>query len=925
MGFEIVPFQQQDPVPFEDDQSHRGDRLAIPEDFSPAVGESPSFGELLEQLSEFLRGGVRKDSAHEDASLVPVHEPPEIEAPIEPVETGLVAEPEPLFQAYQEPEELPAEDSGAGNGLVTQEPEEPWKRAELVTVSPEPLDFASGEPAVFADNPTVDNGSAGWELDHYGHEPPYGGDNAYLEPVLPHHENPWGSDVLEPAGVEPNGFETAHDFSQHDIMPYQEDQLPMQEHTEPDSDRLNGPAHGWEEEVAGFDSLQPEPDPYSMAPLEPTQDMFDSEALLPPTSLMAHEEFPQDPLASFKEEMLPQDPLVSSEQEGGLLTEREVEETDSLALEPAAFPTDEVENQQDEWLAGWEDSGELDDHKIRSQLPVHIPYKIIAPLIGAGLALAACSPEELQSLIFPEEEDATQPRTVEMVPTIEPSPTPEPFSLIEATPTAEVQSFIPPRNPPEYRSLAAGGAFPESIREVATNAKYIALEIQKREEEGPFLTTEERYYTDLDAFQTTRGYELIQSWNRKLGPNEFQMVTTLLRESGGVQQVRWFVTEGGAFMTRPDGLPQGADPKNPTQVWVPLPAGTLAVIEWGRDDNPYLFAVDDNAGEDVFWFDTTKANAFLEGGIDAAWELHPSVEELVASSSLQLSEFAFQGGRWIGLDATGQAVLEYDTERGEWSVVDLLPTTCLDPEVNQQVVAEYLASTPHNTLQEAIDEWKNSVEYVENNYARTSRAGLSTVTRANGEEFYRQMWYMSHNMKVVGGYRFSLANHPGFGQGDFGHCLLAASPHMGDILAPIVFGVEQNGVWSQTVFIRQSNNPLVVGKIIDLYGSEDADRWIDQMRGEVIHPLIVLRFDRLNWERDPSWHSGYDSVLPLLRNSSGYIMRYTNSPSELGPKITMKDGTPWGEKASLSRVITEMNLASGGDVGLFAWQISIEE
>ena len=898
MGFEIVPFQQQDPVPFEDDQSHRGDRLAIPEDFSPAVGESPSFGELLEQLSEFLRGGVRKDSAHEDASLVPVHEPPEIEAPIEPVETGLVAEPEPLFQAYQEPEELPAEDSGAGNGLVTQEPEEPWKRAELVTVSPEPLDFASGEPAVFADNPTVDNGSAGWELDHYGHEPPYGGDNAYLEPVLPHHENPWGSDVLEPAGVEPNGFETAHDFSQHDIMPYQEDQLPMQEHTEPDSDRLNGPAHGWEEEVAGFDSLQPEPDPYSMAPLEPTQDMFDSEALLPPTSLMANEESPQDPLASFKEEMLPQDPLVSSEQEGGLLTEREVEETDSLALEPAAFPTDEVENQQDEWLAGWEDSGELDDHKIRSQLPVHIPYKIIAPLIGAGLALAACSPEELQSLIFPEEEDATQPRTVEMVPTIEPSPTPEPFSLIEATPTAEVQSFIPPRNPPEYRSLAAGGAFPESIREVATNAKYIALEIQKREEEGPFLTTEERYYTDLDAFQTTRGYELIQSWNRKLGPNEFQMVTTLLRESGGVQQVRWFVTEGGAFMTRPDGLPQGADPKNPTQVWVPLPAGTLAVIEWGRDDNPYLFAVDDNAGEDVFWFDTTKANAFLEGGIDAAWELHPSVEELVASSSLQLSEFAFQGGRWIGLDATGQAVMEYDTERGEWSVVDLLPTTCLDPEVNQQVVDQFLQDFGYASFEEAVSDHAYF----------TGHAGFE-----NGPS-----WYRMYELKVLGGYRFSLAEQQGFGKGDFAHCLLGASPYMDGNPIPIIIGVERDGRWSQVTNVYSDEDIGTPPRAI-LHSSGQADEWIKEMLDTHVQANVVVRFSEPGWERDPLWHVGYDEVLPLLENQDGYIMKYTRIPTPVGPSASFPNGVP----GSLRLVAEEFNHQPSGDIGFFAFQIFI--
>ncbi|MCH7951957.1 hypothetical protein IH980_04455 [Patescibacteria group bacterium] len=243
-----------------------------------------------------------------------------------------------------------------------------------------------------------------------------------------------------------------------------------------------------------------------------------------------------------------------------------------------------------------------------------------------------------------------------------------------------------------------------------------------------------------------------------------------------------------------------------------------------------------------------------------------------------------------------------------------LPTTCLDAEVNGQVVAEYLENTEHSTFLEAMDAWRNSDDFKRNQYNLVSRAGFT-----NGPS-----WYMSHNMKILGGYRFSLAEQSGFRDGDFAYCLLGASPHMVDDLVPIVIGVQRNGQWSQANYFFDDSLVGVPPRAI-LETPEQADAWIEKMRGEVIHPLIVLRFDKPNWERDPLWHVGYDSVLPLLRNSNGYIMRYTNNPSELGSPLTFPDGTPAGEQASLLTVIRELNREPGTDIGLFAFQITIKK
>jgi hypothetical protein len=200
------------------------------------------------------------------------------------------------------------------------------------------------------------------------------------------------------------------------------------------------------------------------------------------------------------------------------------------------------------------------------------------------------------------------------------APTQTPFTLIEETATPPVQEvFVSPVNPPEYSGNGAGGEFPGGVQEVARDAYYIALEIQKREDQGPYIVSEEEYYNDLDEFAEENGYNIEQVWNGDL--EDFQMITTLSRTNEeGNEEVRWFVTDEGAFMARPDSLPPGADPRLPTSVWVELPENTHS--EWrynDLDENFYMYAVN-SEDEAESWFNTTRASAFVEGGMEQGFE-----------------------------------------------------------------------------------------------------------------------------------------------------------------------------------------------------------------------------------------------------------------------------------------------------------------
>ena len=230
-----------------------------------------------------------------------------------------------------------------------------------------------------------------------------------------------------------------------------------------------------------------------------------------------------------------------------------------------------------------------------------------------------------------------------------------------------------------------------------------------------------------------------------------------------------------------------------------------------------------------------------------------------------------------------------------------MPTTCLKQERNQQVVDQFLQDFGFSSLSIALGD--------PNKYF-TGHAGFE-----NGPS-----WYRMYDLKVLGGYRFSLVNQPGFGRNDYAYCILGATPHE-VVPIPLIIGLERNGRWSQTVLIRQSNNPSVIGKLIDLNSADAIHQWVEGMRDKNIHPLIVARFNQPDWEQDPLWYYGYDAVLPLLRNPNGYIMKYTRIPTTIGPSASFPEGMP----GNLSAMIQDFNLQPGGDVGLFTFQITVRE
>jgi len=472
---------------------------------------------------------------------------------------------------------------------------------------------------------------------------------------------------------------------------------------------------------------------------------------------------------------------------------------------------------------------------------------VLAALGGLGVMsvlASACAPVQVEPTARPTSVPSRTP---------EPTGTPEPFSLLEATPTLESRPFTLPVNPPEYIPQASGGAFPEGIREVAELDYYRALETLYRQEVGSFLTANLADYQQfLTNYARQNNLDVRQVWNSQFG-NDYQMVSAIIKRLfGGRESVYWYSTPGGALSARPD-VPSDV---NANFIPIELQQGTHADFRWNNEDRHiYLFEVDNLTGKAVSWLNTTTANAASSEGLAQAFEKY---------------------------------------------VTEIMPTTCLDPEVNQRVLDTFLSDFSFSSLDQALQDRRYFTGY----------AGFE----------HGPNWYRMYDLKVLGGYRFSLANQPGFGRNDYAHCILGATPHE-VVPIPIIIGVEKDGSWSQTVSIWKSSNPSVAGTRIDIQGSEDADRWIEGMRGEMIIPLIVARYSKPGWERDSVWHVGYDEVLPLLRNPNGYIMKYTRIPTTIGPSASFPEGMP----GNLSAMIQDFNLQPGGDVGFFTFQITVRE
>jgi len=156
-------------------------------------------------------------------------------------------------------------------------------------------------------------------------------------------------------------------------------------------------------------------------------------------------------------------------------------------------------------------------------------------------------------------------------------------------------------------------------------------------------------------------------------------------------------------------------------------------------------------GEMLFWF-----NAEEDKWIPAS-TFKP--EEAVKVES--------QDGKWVAFNDAGEVFWTYNFETEGWEEIEKLPTTCLDPKLQEQVAEHFLEATGNETLEGAIEAFKNNPNY-DPGY---SLSGLSKVT---------SQWLKGLDFLNLGGARISISHLPGGSSGDFVQCMFLdlVHPHL---------------------------------------------------------------------------------------------------------------------------------------------------
>jgi hypothetical protein len=245
------------------------------------------------------------------------------------------------------------------------------------------------------------------------------------------------------------------------------------------------------------------------------------------------------------------------------------------------------------------------------------------------------------------------------------------------------------------------------------------------------------------------------------------------------------------------------------------------------------------------------------------------------------------------LDSEGNLVIgnviEQKVYNGKEWETELSQTGCWQSEAIDYVVDRYLDSSGFLSLLDEMQEWFN------NGFEK----GVSWAGFENGPSFYTGM-----DMRVLGWYKSKFEIPDGSRRESVGLCLLAASPYLGDRIAPFIFGVELGGQFLQIPHVRESLDEYVPGKQIRLDNLEDAEAYLEDLHGEVIYPLVILRYDDPGWEDDPlwdyAWFDGYNTVFPFLKNENDYVMEFTKDPTKLEAFGIKKENPAWSETGVLA-------------------------
>lgn len=303
-------------------------------------------------------------------------------------------------------------------------------------------------------------------------------------------------------------------------------------------------------------------------------------------------------------------------------------------------------------------------------------------------------------------------------------------------------------------------------------------------------------------------------------------------------------------------------------------------------------------GEMLFWF-----NAEEDKWIPAS-TFKP--EEAVKVES--------QDGKWVAFNDAGEVFWTYNFETEGWEEIEKLPTTCLDQELQEQVVEHFLEVTGNETLEGAIEAFKNNPNY-DPSY---SLGGLNKLTT---------QWAKGLDFLNLGGARISISHLPGGKSGDFVQCMFLGNPGMSGIITPVVVGIQRNGEWAQatTLFAKDYGEPP-----FNITTPEEFDGLIEDSIGESVGVGVILRFREVgDWNGPHSVNTLYkyeepDVLKELMGIDGSYIQKYTKDPSLLGePLPPRRDGTLAGEKADLREVIQELNPEV--DPGLYISQVRFKE
>jgi len=260
-----------------------------------------------------------------------------------------------------------------------------------------------------------------------------------------------------------------------------------------------------------------------------------------------------------------------------------------------------------------------------------------------------------------------------------------------------------------------------------------------------------------------------------------------------------------------------------------------------------------------------------------------------------------EGDQWV-VQADSNPIYQALWDGSEWDVIPR-QHSCLDGPTNQFVLDQFLDEYGYKSWDEAV------------NFRPPQPCEICTGYGTFAE--HPGVMHFDTDLRVIGGYEFSLEHQSGFEKNDTAVCLLGITPLV-DEPVPIIVGIEKNGSYHD--LLPFFNYPPPGAMKVEFHSEsgtiEDVSIKVASMKNKIILPLMPVKYGSTNWDFDPVWIGKYyEQAETLLRNPNAYIIRNITDEGRIAPKAI----------DFLSKMMPLLDRSPGGDVGFLARQISVEK